>query len=248
MFTVVVDRRKRSVWSPRTIAVSIGAHVLVLAGIIAAATNTQAAPAPVVVDIWTAPVKPTPAPPKPTPPASPDQPVPVKGTTLVLRTPDTVPDHVTAPHPDDIPINPSDVRGLGPEGDVLGPPDSTTTPRPPTGDTRPLRDFRTDVFGAEEADVLPQLLSPREAQRMLERAYPSILRDAGVTGHTTVELVIDRTGAVQPGSIAVQETTHDAFRDAAIRAAARFRFRPATIQGVPISVKITIPIDWQIQP
>src|SRR5213082_2705041 len=49
MFNVVVDRRKRRVWSARTVAVSVGAHLLVLVGVIAAAAN--AGPAPVPVDI-----------------------------------------------------------------------------------------------------------------------------------------------------------------------------------------------------
>jgi protein TonB len=104
------------------------------------------------------------------------------------------------------------------------------------------------IVEEHEAEQLPQLLNAREAQRMLERVYPDMLRDAGVTGRTTVQLVIDRNGAVQPGSVTVQETTHEAFRDAAVRAAERFRFRPARVNGKPVAVRISIPIEWSIQP
>jgi periplasmic protein TonB len=248
MFNVVVDRRKRRVWSARTVAASVGAHLLVLAGVIAAASSTQAAPAPQVVDIWTAPPPrpPEPAQPKPPPPA--DQPVPVKGTTLQLRTPETVPTTIAPPNPNDVPVSAEEFSGKGPIGNVIGPPD--TTARTPTViPDPPLRDWRTDEpIDASKADQLPELLSPRDAQRMLERVYPSMLRDAGVTGRTTVLLVIDKDGAVQPGSITVQETSHDQFRDAAIRAAQRFRFRPAKLHGEAIAVSISIPIEWQIQP
>jgi protein TonB len=248
MFKVVVERRKRSIWSPRTVAISAGAHLLVLVGVVTAAANAR----PVsrdepVVDEWVVPDKPQQTPPvKPTPPPPPDQPVPVKGQTLEIQTPETVPPRVLPPHPGDLAVRPEDFSGQGRIGDVIGPPDPGP-PQPPTGPA-PLRDFRTDsVIDVSDADQLPELLSPREAQRMLERVYPNMLRDAGVTGHTTVLLVIDKDGKVEPGSVTVQETTHDAFREAAVRAAERFRFRPAKLHGQPVAVSIAIPIDWQIQ-
>ena len=248
MFNVVVDRRKRRVWSARTVAASVGAHLLVLAGVVTAAANADPAPTRVdIVDIGQVAEKPTPPAPRPTPPPPADQPVPVKGRTLELQTPTTVPDHVATPSPDDPPANPEDYTGNGPLGNVIGPPPAT--PQPPAADPAPLRDWRTDEpIDASKADQLPELLSPRDAQRMLERVYPSMLRDAGVTGHTTVLLVIDKDGAVQPGSITVQETSHDQFRDAAIRAAQRFRFRPAKLHGEAVAVSISIPIEWQLQP
>jgi TonB family protein len=158
-----------------------------------------------------------------------------------------VPPDLPPTDPDAPPTNPADYSGEGPVGNVIGTPPAT--PQPPVPDPGPLPDFRTDEpIDARNADQLPQLLSPRDAQRMLERVYPSTLRDAGVTGHTTVLLVIDKTGAVEPGSITVQESTHDAFRDAAVRAAERFRFRPAKLHGEAVAVSISIPIEWQIQP
>jgi protein TonB len=75
-----------------------------------------------------------------------------------------------------------------------------------------------------------------------------MLRDAGITGITVVELVIDRNGAVEPGSVTVEETTHEAFRAAAVRAAERFRFRPARLRGQPVPVRVSLPIEWTIQP
>ncbi|MFL5384860.1 MAG: energy transducer TonB [Longimicrobiaceae bacterium] len=249
MFKVVVERRKRSIWSPRTVAISVGAHLLVLTGVVIATANAR----PIdkvgpIVEIGQPPEqKEPPAKVKPTqPPPPPDQPVPVKGQTLQIEAPEKVPESVRPPNPNEVAVDPREFTGEGRIGDVIAPPDPGP-PQPPTGPA-PLPDFRTnDPIDAKDADQLPELLSPREAQRMLERVYPHMLRDAGVTGHTTVTMVIDRDGRVEPGSVTVQETTHDAFREAAVRAAERFRFRPAKLRGQPIAVSIAIPIDWQIQ-
>ena len=250
MFNVVVEHRKRRVWTPRTVAVSVGAHLVVLAGIVAAAANAEAPPPRVVeYDIGRVqekrpqPVKPTPPPPAP---VEPDHHQVVPGRTLTLQPPPTVPIDIRPPNPADTPTNPDDYLGFGPPGNVIGTPPANPPANPPA-DPGPLHDYRTDdPIPAGDAEVLPQLASPRDAQRLLERNYPPLLRDAGVTGHTTVVMVIDKNGVVEPGSVEVRETTHDAFRDAAIRAAERFRFRPARLHGQPVSVVISIPIEWQI--
>jgi len=246
MFNVVVHRRKRGAWSARTVAVSVGAHLLVLGGIAAAATNTEAAvkqsPPDSIHWIETQEKKSSPPAPKPaTPPAA--QPRQAPATTPALQAPDSVPTRIDPPKPGDTPRTPD--PGDGPTG--AGPGTPASTPQPASGGTGPLTDFRDSVFVPETVDQLPQLLDPREARRMLERVYPGMLRDAGVTGHTTVLLVIDETGAVQPGSVSVQETTHDAFREAAVRAVERFRFRPAKLHGQEVAVRISLPIEWTIQ-
>jgi len=248
MFNVVVEHRKRRIWSARTVAISIGAHALVLVAVVAAAANSGPPPERVVdIDIGRMHEKAPPETVKRPPPQEPNHAPAVKGHTLVLPTPTTVPIDIEPPRPDDTPASPGDYSGEGPVGNVIGTPDPGPQP-PPAADPQPLRDYRTDVIPGEYAEVQPQLASPREAQRLLERNYPPILRDAGVTGHTTVVLVIDKNGQVQPGSVEVRESTHDAFRDAAIRAAEHFRFRPARVHGQPVAVVISIPIDWQIAP
>jgi len=247
MFNVVVEHRKRRIWSARTVAISVGAHVLVLAGVVVAAANPDAPPPRVTtIELGPVPQKPTQQPAKPTPPRPADQPPPVHGRTLVLPTPTTVPHDILPPH-DETPVSSSEYSGEGPVGTEIGPPDPGPQPPLPPN-PGPLHDYRTDVIPVEDAEVLPQLTNPRDAQRLLERNYPPILRDAGVTGHTTVVLVIDKDGRVEPGSVTVRESSHDAFRDAAIRAAERFRFRPARVQGQPVAVVISIPIEWQIAP
>jgi protein TonB len=248
MFNVVVHRRKRREWSARTVAVSVGAHLLVLAGVFAAAANASVPPKPERRDTtlrWIETQEKKSSPPAPVKPATPT-PVrtnPMPGGTPEPRAPDSVPTRIPPSNPGATPQPPD--PGEGPAGGGGTGTPAPTPPQPPTGETGPSRGYDS-IF--EVAEQLPQLLNPREAQRILERVYPPTLRDAGVTGHTTVQLVINRSGAVEPGSVTVQETTHDAFRDAAVRAAERFRFRPAKVNGQPVTVRISIPIEWTITP
>jgi len=252
MFKVVAEPRKRRVWSPRTVAASVTFHLLLLAGFAAAASNTGE-PTEVVGPelVLTPPEQPTVKRVETPPPAQkPDEPRPVKGHTVQLPAPETVPDKIPAPDPHATPITEAQTTGLGPVGDVFGTPDPN--PQPPTGNTAnhggdenlPRWDTPIDV---EAADTRPELTNKRQAELILQRNYPPLLRDAGATGRTTVQLIIAPDGKVEPGSVRVQESTHDAFNDAAIRAVERFRFKPATLKGHPVAVLVTIPIEWRLE-
>ena len=242
MFTIV-EPRKRRFWSARTVAVSVGAHVLVLVGVAVAA---NAHPAPKI---------PPPAPPDtiwiPTettnPPASETttQPrVQTKGGFVSPRAPETVLDSLPPEDSTAKPLTKDDVTGLGEELFVFRP-HTDSIPRPPAADP-PLKDYRLDGPEAYDVEQIPQLASPRDVQRILMRMYPPMLRDGGVTGRTTVVLLVDGTGTVVPGSVTVRETTHEGFRDAAVRAAEQFRFRPARLNGQPFAAVVSLPIEWKI--
>jgi len=245
MFTAVVDRRKRRLWSTRTVAVSLGAHLVAVVAIVVAAADDDEPPPvpPVVIDtFWLAPVNTNPT---PTATTTTQPPVPPKRGFVSLHAPETVPDTLPPVDSTARPLTEDDVSGLGQELFAVRP-RGDSTPRPPAADP-PLRDYRLDgPLEERDVEVLPQLASPRDAQRILERVYPPMLRDEGVMGRTTVVLVVGRTGAVEPGSVTVRETTHEGFRDAAVRAAEQFRFRPARLNGQPFAAVVSLPIEWKI--
>jgi periplasmic protein TonB len=245
MFNAVVDRKKRRAWTMGAIAISVAAHLLVLGEIVAAANR----PAWVVIgecldcgwdpDSWEPEL---PALTQSTPP--PGKPAPSKG-----QTPAPGARGAVLPGRGEPPPNPGGTPeppdpGDGPGGAVTS---IAPMPQPTTGDTDVILGALDGGPDPIEVEELPRLLDPGESQRILQRVYPSTLRDAGVTGHTTVLLVVDENGAVMRGSVTVQETTHDAFREAAVRAAERFRFRPARVNGQPVAVMISLPIEWTIQ-
>lgn len=254
MFKVVAEPRKRRVWSPRTIAASVTFHLLLVAGFAAAATSTPPPPTEIITDLGELPPEPPKVvradPPPPPPAAKPDEPVPVKGQTVVIQPPPTVPDKIPEPDLHATPLTADQVTGLGKPGTVFGPPDADPAPRDSTGPhgdgDENLPRWETPI-SAEMADARPELSNRRQAEMILQRNYPPLLRDVGATGRTTVQLIIDKDGKVEPGSVRVQESTYDAFNDAAIRAVERFRFRPATYHGHPVSVLVTLPIEWRLE-
>jgi periplasmic protein TonB len=247
----VLEGRKRRVFSPATMVASVAAHLLLLGGAVYAAASdtgprervdntfelpplpTEPPPPPVV--------EPTPPPPAPETPRQPDAPAPVPGTRIDLPTPTEAPQTITPEPPGTPPVDPGDFDD-GITGDVIGEPPAD--PRPPTGNTVPAppADF---VLPAESVEEQP-VLNRNGLSRTMERYYPSVLANSRVTGRVVVELIVDEDGRVRANSARVVETTHPAFAEATLRAVERFRFRPAKMAGVPVPVRVTIPINWTV--
>ncbi len=64
--------------------------------------------------------------------------------------------------------------------------------------------------------------------------YPTVLAVAGIEGRVALEFVIDTTGRVEPVSIRILESNHDAFEAAARASLTRAIFRPARMRGRPV--------------
>jgi protein TonB len=252
MFKVLVGNRKRRVWSPATIAVSVGAHVLLFGAAATAGMNeTQAAPVERIVDLGPIPpdapreVERTPPPPAPEPVQPNHVPV-VEGRTVAVIPPEVVPTDISPPNLDEKPLTSEMVTGVGPEGNVYNP-NATARPEVPIPSGDPAPPASDGPVEASEVDVLPDITNRSEIERYLRSHYPPLLRDAGVTGRVTVTMIIDETGRVEPGSVSVVNATSEGFRDASVKAAERFRFRPARLGGKPVSVLIAVPIEWKLE-
>ncbi|HEV2148313.1 MAG TPA: TonB family protein [Longimicrobiaceae bacterium] len=244
-------RRKRRFWSPATVAASVGAHVLLLGGVLLASGGEPRREVvdilpigPYVPEVPEPPREPELAVPEPMRPEAPS--APKTGDYVQPTPPEDIPKGLPDYSPADRPLTPADVDGIGRvRGDVVGPVDPADD-RPPTGATGPV------VSGGEVYDVgavaeRPALANAAEMQRVLQRLYPTLLREAGIAGQTQLQLVIDAQGRVEPGSVTVVSTTHEGFSDASVKAAERFRFRPAKVGGRGVRVMITLPITWTLE-
>jgi protein TonB len=247
----VLEGRKRRVFSPATMVASVAAHLLLLGGAVyAAASDTgprEVVEGEVILPPLPSeppapqPVEPTPPPPAPEP-AAPDEPAPTPGARLDLPTPAEPPVGIIDEPPGVQPVDPKDF-GDGPTGDIIGPP--PVTPTLPTGDITPAPTAEPYVPAAEDVEEQP-VLNRNGLSRTMERYYPSTLANSRVTGRVVVELIVDEDGRVRANSARVVETTHPAFAEATLRAVERFRFRPAKMAGVPVPVRVTIPINWTV--
>lgn len=250
MFRVLTRKRKRRLSSPRTVAMSVGVHLL-LVGLVVAhstaapvrdATPTDSLLGPLIELAKPDPVKPPP--PAPAEPAQPDAPPPVPGETVDLPAPTTVPDGLPEVDPNEKPLTPGEVTGVGRPGDYIGPP--APNPTPPTGSDgapAPLPDFGGYVY--ETVEEKPLLDNARDVARLLDRNYPEALSEAGVAGQVMLQLIVDENGRVRPGSARVVSASHEEFTAATLRIAERMRFRPARVEGRPVAVMVTLPIDWK---
>lgn len=192
-------------------------------------------------------VEPSPAPEAPAQAPEPAPPVAKGFQELVppAGVPDRLPD-VDASAPA---VKAEDFSGVGVSGGIAkgveGGQARNTAKEPPSGTGQ------GDGAGGAPVDVnvveeRPQLQNASEMQRVLQRLYPPLLRDAGVTGQTTLKFVIDASGRVESGSVEVVSSSHEGFGSASVQAADRFRFRPAKIGGRNVRVSITMPISWTL--
>jgi len=77
-------------------------------------------------------------------------------------------------------------------------------------------------------------------------AYPPLLREAGIEGTVVLEFTVDATGRVDSASIVVISRDHLAFERPAVDAIRGSVFRPATVDGVAVPLRIRQTIAWTI--
>lgn len=166
-----------------------------------------------------------------------------------LEPPASPPASIPDVDPNAKPVSVQDFSGIGVAGGVAagveGGEARNAAKDPPKGedDASKAGSGPVDVAVVEER---PKLQNGDEMQRVLERLYPPLLRDAGVTGQTVLQFVIDTEGRVESSTVEVLSATNDGFREASIKAAEKFRFRPAKIGGRNVRVAITMPISWTL--
>jgi protein TonB len=252
MFKVLTGEKKRRVISPATLTASVAAHLLLLGGLVYASTGdggvVEVVSTEMALPDYKEPEQPTPPqvdePAPPPPPETEDQPDEPQATVAALEIDNVtkVPDVITPEPPATQPIDPRDFERPGPRGPAITPPPPGGAPGGTgPGPTQPRgRDFVFDDSMVEELPVLER----DGLSRAMERYYPSVLRDARISGRVLVEVIVDENGRARPGSARVIEASHPAFEQATLRVLERFRFTPAKVMGTPVPVRVTIPIQW----
>lgn len=86
-------------------------------------------------------------------------------------------------------------------------------------------------------DELPVLLSAEQP------AYPDLAREAGITGTVRVNVLVGKDGRVKK---AIAMDGPELFRDSAIEAAKRARFKPALQGRNPVEVWVLIPFNFEL--
>lgn len=181
-------------------------------------------------------------PPPPPPEEKPVEAPPVVKGTQELVPPEEPPAKIPDVDPTQVAAKVEDFSGQGKLGGVAdGVP--TGVAQDVTNRTAAADEGTYDMSSVQE---LPQLQNASESQRVLQRNYPPLLRDAGVAGTVQIRMRVNEDGRVDASSIEVVESSHEAFGDAAKRVAERMRFRPAKVDGRAVKVMVVITITFNV--
>lgn len=93
--------------------------------------------------------------------------------------------------------------------------------------------------------VKPELKNPREAVRIVEKAYPNLLKQAGIGGTVVVWVFINTNGQVQNADVN-KSSGNKTLDEAAREAAMKFEFTPALNRDKKVPVWISIPITFSV--
>ncbi len=249
-----LDRKKRSFWSPTTILVSLGLHVLLGIGALQAGLGQEAAKRKKeeLVDFMEieeekpkeveAP-KPEPPPPPPPPEQEPSAPPPVAKGFQELVPPAEPPKEIPKIDPNQTATRAEDFSGVGQAGGVAKGIEGGVA-QDASDREAPADEGTYEMSAVEE---LPELSNRNDVARQISRNYPPLLRDAGVTGTVQLRFRVNQDGRVDAESIQVENASHEAFGDAAKKVVERMRFRPAKVGGKSVNVWVTLPIQFQLQ-
>jgi len=251
---VASEGRKTKALSPTTMFASIAAHVLLIGGAAYATEHTavgRKVKEEVVSYMEIEPEQPkAPEPPKaeeppPPPPPEPEEaPPPVAKGFQELVPPEEPPAKIPDVDPNQKAVNVEDFTGVGVAGGTSkgvdgGVPQNMADKKEDNTGTAPI-----DVSLAEEK---PQLQNGPEVQRLLQRLYPPLLRDAGITGQVQMKFVVNAQGRVEATSVSVVNASHDQFGEASTKVVEKMRFRPAKVGGRAVPVLVQIPISWTLE-
>ena len=237
--------RKKRFWSAPTALASIVIHGMLLVGVVYASTGydpAKKAREELVdfVDIKEEkPEEPKPEEPEP-PKPEPQAPPPVVKGFQELQPPLEVPKEIVQPVNDQA-INEADFSGQGKAGGVADGVDKGGAPSTVERET-PANE---GVYAVSSVEQRPELRNSSAVISALQRNYPPLLRDAGVSGTVQVQMVINEDGTPDMSTVEIVSTDHEQFADAARRVVERMRFRPAKVNNQAVKVKIILPVTFQ---
>lgn len=96
-----------------------------------------------------------------------------------------------------------------------------------------------------DRDTEPRLLNGPEMIRLMDRLYPSTLKQAGIGGEVLMWVWVDAEG--RPGNAQINRSSgRTQLDEVALAIAAQMRFAPAMLRDKPIGVWVAQPISFSV--
>jgi protein TonB len=134
--------------------------------------------------------------------------------------------------------------------------DEDITIAPTTFEENPVEDLppppaqeTTDIASAPvftPMTVRPEIKNRREVVQAMMRAYPPILKDAGIGGQALVWFFISEQGRVLDKRIS-KSSGHEQLDEAALEVASVYEFTPALNRDKVVKVWVQIPITFEVR-
>jgi protein TonB len=233
--SLLASRPGRTEGSTKATAASIVIHAVIIVALIYAPAHAALTPDegdPVLIPLPQNDPLPPPTvlPPTP-PPTAVTAPTPLGFTAMAM--PDVVPPDIPPPQVG-VSVRAEDYEPIGVRG---GSPNGTATHASVSDEI--AAPFMTPM------DVRPKLINRDDIAKAIGRNYPPMLRDAGVTGTTTVWFYIDETGKTVK-QLVKQSSGFALLDSAAMRVAPLMKFSPAKAQDKAIPVWVGLDIQFTI--
>ncbi len=115
-------------------------------------------------------------------------------------------------------------------------------PPPPPKEEAPVEEEEAEIFVVVEE--MPEIIGgTAQIYKFLE--YPDIARKAGMEGLVVVQVVVEPDG--RPANPVVARSAGEVLDKAAVEAVMRLRFKPGKQRGVPVRVRMAIPIRFRLR-
>jgi protein TonB len=95
---------------------------------------------------------------------------------------------------------------------------------------------------AEVTDVSTTVDEPPVPLKTCAPDYPAALREAKVNGVVILVVIIDESGAVLVAEVG--KSSHEDFKEPALEAMRRWKFKAAKFEGKPVKFRATIPVRF----
>ncbi len=103
----------------------------------------------------------------------------------------------------------------------------------------------SQTASATAPDVGVPFDTPPESTVRVNPKYPALAAKAGIQGDVFLKVSIDAAGTVTAAD--VLKSVHPTLDGAAKEAALAWKFKPATKDGKPVAVSVTIPFRFKLQ-
>jgi hypothetical protein len=132
----------------------------------------------------------------------------------------------------------SDLRALATGFRDLSVANTPPPPPPPPAPAAPATPPPVRVYGPTDTTVVPPVV--------IRQALPPLPRGVVLGGRVGVDVLIDETGAVE--RVALRGTVDPSYASVALETAKDWRYKPATLDGVPVKYRKVVQVNVQRPP